>query len=189
MLFVKFLFFALACCLLNNMLAAQTIEYELPTEYNLVPGRLSVTFADSVSEDQALTMLVERSYEVEASRFTPVMVLARLADSLSADQEAFLRDAKSVQSFEAFRPIPDPLPDGVTSSPYMLHVSFHSTTPEAEATSLLVQIDGLRIQSVRSLPKEMTVVVPVGREEDAEAILAALPGVRYVSYLMADVDE
>lgn len=186
---VKHILFALACYLPIIPSTGQTIEYELPTEYHLIPGRLSVTFADSVSEDQALAMLVERGYEVEASRFAPVMVLARLADSLSTDQRTFLSDAGSVQSFEAFRPIPDALPDWALPPPYMLHVAFISTTTEAEATSLLIQIEGLRIQNVSSLPKEVTVVVPVGDEDAAEERLAALPGVRYVSYLMADVDE
>lgn len=165
----------LALFMTTSVSQAQTVEYEIPTTYDLVPGRLSVAFADSVSEAHARAAVMEAGYTVVEAHFLPLRISA--AQEVDGAESA-LRQHPAVIEVQRDAPLPD--------HAVVVWVSFRRNTSEGEAVALIESIDAFQIIDVARSKQDLTVAVPVGDEEAAVTTLEAIPGVRYVSYVNAE---
>lgn len=151
--------------------AAQTIEFEVPEQIEVVPGRLAVTFADTVAEATARAVVGRAGYEIARVDFYPVVVWTAEAAPAA---EAALRADTRVRAVEARA-------DGGRT------VTLVSTLT-AEAARALVEAAGLAVAGVSKRSGEVTIVVAEGEEEAALERLSAEPSVRYVTYVGAAVE-
>ena len=156
----------------------QTIDYEIPSEYDLVPGRLSVTFADSVPEEAARQLLAEAGdYEIVDAAFPPLRFVAQGADALL---EAPCRALRSDSLLMLTQPAPP--------SPVCTGQPIEGTTALTESAlrDYLLETYALRLRSTTQRPGAVTLAVPEGTEHTVIERLEGQPGVKYVSFLVDD---
>ena len=178
---------------------AQTVEYEIPTKYDLVAGRLVVAFGPKVSEADARALVEQRGFEVVESYYNPVRVWAATDRPLTPDERARLEAAPLVEAVEvadmeaglreAARV------DSTVSAQrllrtegfdrYQVTLTFSETATRAQARMTVERVPHLRIHMVSKTPNELVIAVKPGTEEAAVEALEASPLVRYVSYLNA----
>lgn len=174
MTFFRSLWCLLACALWLPAAQAQTVEYTIPTEYDLVPGRLSVTFVDTLSEQAARAVLADLGYTVvDTSHFAPTVVEVVDASDLSP---ADLNALKAVSEIR-----------DVVLVAGRLRLRLDPTLDRKDAANLVRRhIPNGRILGYSTRPHELIIVVPETKEETALERLEAHPLVRYVAYLMAE---
>lgn len=170
-----------ALLLLIAPAAAQTVEYELPTEIEVVPGRLSVTFADTVGEARARRLVRAAGYDVVESRFKAVEVSAYAARPLPADLRTALAGHEAVADVHESEVVC--APSGLNEVCRVAVTLFlHYRLPDDVLADLLTP--NVHLHAVARVPRDLVVAVEQGREEEASTALGALPAVRYVAYLM-----
>lgn len=163
---------------------AQTVEYELPTSIEVVPGKLSVTFADTVAAEAAQALVASLGYRVEAVNFYDVQVTARADTTLGPGTVARLEADPRVRGVaQRVLHAPEDAPDYVRAHypayevVLALDPALHSEAARAFATA----VPGLRDVRVRKLPNDLVVAV-----DDEAAALEAFEAsalVAYVTYL------
>ena len=166
---------------------AQEVDFEVPTEINIVQGRLSVAFNDNVHEETARLLVTGLGYDIIESSFGPLYVWATLKSRLTPDQVRRFEADDRVESLSQ-TPIPEPVltindetfeknhPD------FSLAITFKSNVSQDEAANLLKDITGARISRTEKQPNE--IVIDVG-DQDAEAfsMLEGLDNVKWVTYI------
>lgn len=179
--------FLLLLVLLAGSARAQTVEYTIPTEYELVAGRLSVTFADTTSEAEARRVLETFGYAVlDSSRFVPVRVEAMHPAPFSETQRAALEALPEVSRVTIHAEHPPPS-DPLHETPrYVLDIALDARLTKEEATAIVrTHAPEWTITSVDKRPNELTILLPEDAEDEAVERLGAHPLVRYVAYLVA----
>lgn len=156
---------------------AQTVEYEIPSEYDLVPGRLAVTFVDSVSEGEARALLkLSGDYDLVRVHFPLRFVAERPGQPSTTMRAELLADSLLALTRR--------LPPASSVGPFRLHAE--ATVSESTLRRHLRAAYGLRLRSLQRRTGEIILAVP---DEDAETTigrLEQLPGVKYVTFLVAD---
>lgn len=166
----------------------QTVEYTIPTDYELIPGHLSVTFGDTVSAASATAIVFGHGYYIAASVFEPIRVTLAADDGLTPDQIVYLNEHPTVLAVQQ-TDLQDlfgdePLPDGAAR--FQIHLSFPSTlTGEAARQLAASLLPGFAVETVTKRPNELIITVDEGAEELAMKRLEAHPKVAYVAYLHA----
>lgn len=170
--------------LLTAPASAQTVEYELPETIDVAPGKLSVTFADSVAEASAVALVEALGHRVEAVNFYDVRVTATADTVLSESAVRALEANPRVRSVEqSANRVPGDAPDPLATDLPRYTVTVH-IAPDAtwyEARDLVAEVPGLRDLRVRKLPNDL--VVAVDDEAAALDALEASPLVAYVTYV------
>ena len=193
-------------CLLVPTSQAQSEEIEIALPYQLIAGRLSVTFADTVSEATALSKLETLGYEVVQHDFPAVSLMGLMDEMLTDDALDTLQSHPLVQSVqqidvrasrkqslkdlkktdpELHKQIAAAFADETKQTPLVVSLSPMLTTEQAAAlvTSL---VPGIVLEKVEKRPNEAIIAVEEGTEEEAIAQIDALPEVRYVAYINAN---
>ena len=190
---------------------AQTVDFNPPTEIEIVQGKLAITFTEAASEDEAQALLNGLGLEASEIAFAPAYLWAASDDSLTADEMAALEADSSVfsvaqQSREAERQRHRERLDGVTSEDvateglsvddpnftalsipkHRISLEVDRTLSEERAEQILAQVDGLVIQRIEKRPSELVIDVPEDEDEAIVAALEASPIVEYVAYLAAN---
>lgn len=163
---------------------AQTVEYELPTSIEVVPGKLSVTFADTVDAASARAFVEALGYRVEAVNFYDVVVSARADTTLAPGAVERLRADPRVRSVEQETLFaPDDAPDYLRAHypAYTVTLGLAPSLHSEAARAFATEVPGLRDVRVRKLPNDL--VVAVDDEAAALEALEASPLVAYVTYL------
>ncbi|HMB91228.1 MAG TPA: hypothetical protein VKP65_10300 [Rhodothermales bacterium] len=201
----------LACLLLFGFLLvptsqAQFDDVDFAPSYQLIAGRLSVTFADTVSEATALSSLKTLGYEVVQHDFAPVSVMGLMDEMLSDDALDTLKTHPLIESVqqidvaalrkqglekirqsdpELHRQIAAAFADKPEQTPLIFRLSPTLTTEQAAALATSL-VPAIAIEKVEKRPNEAVIAVEEGTEEDAIAQIDVLPEVRYVAYINAN---
>ena len=190
---------------------AQTVEFNPPTEIEIVQGKLAVTFADATSEGEAEALLAQLGLEAAEVTFAPAYIWAASDDSLTSEEIATLEADSSViavaqQSTEANRrrlreslegvsgedvataglSIHDPNFTSSSIPRHLISLTVDRALSEQDAEKVLAQIDGLVVQRMERRPSEVVIDVPEDEDEAIVAALEASPLVDYVAYLAAN---
>ena len=177
---MRWLFFLLVLLIVDQA-TAQTIEFEVPTSYDLVPGRLEVVLPSGTTEADARALLAQSGYRALTVSSPPATLLVALA----AQVDPGLLDALANR------------PEISSARPTCAVATFPCSTPGLEVTAsagvsgerleaTVLAITEAQVVRLKAPGVSVTVAVPEGDEEAAVARLEALPGVAYVSYLVAD---
>jgi hypothetical protein len=178
---------------------AQTVEYEIPETYDLVEGRLAVTFGPAVSEAEARALVTAHGFEVVESFYNPVRVWAATDRPLTPEERARLEAAPLVEAVEVAdmeAGLREAAREDSTVSAqrllrtegfdrYQVTLTFSETATRAQARMTVERVPHLWIHMVSKTPNELVIAVKPGAEEAAVETLEADPLVRYVSYLNA----
>jgi hypothetical protein len=182
-----FVLFALSFTLLPASGSAQEVEFDIPTEIDIVQGRLSVTFQDGISEETARLLVTGLGYGIIETAFEPRLVWTTLQSRLSARQMRQLRNDPRVIDVQQTA-IPQPvetIADDEREQPnpqFSLAITFIPTVSQEEAAELLDTSIGATLSRSEKRPNEL--VIEVG-DQDAEAFTAleGLDEVKWVTYV------
>lgn len=178
-------------CLSSLRVQAQEVVFEIPTTYNLVEGKLAVTFVGAVTEAQARALMDVHGYAVAEGSFEALVVRAETPSPLSEAQLAALRTRPGLLSVEQ-APVNDvrTLSNGVVEAGgkaiHKVMFSFAGEMQEADARAVAATVPGLQVKQVTAPPKELVIEVTPGEEEVAIEVLEKSPLVRYVSYINSE---
>ena len=183
----------------SGRVTAQSVEYEIPTKYDLVAGRLVVAFGPEVSETDARALVKARGFEVVESYYNPVRVWAATDRPLTPEERARLEAAPLVEAVEV-----TDMAEGLAAAAredstvsaqrllrnegfdrYQVTLTFSETATRAQARMTVERVSHLRIHMISKTPNELVIAVKPGTEEAAVHTLEGSPLVRYVSYLNA----
>jgi|GEM_PF-6035461 len=168
---------------------AQEVEFNIPTEIDIVQGQLSIVFKEDVSESKARQYLEQLPYAILDVNFSPVVVTGELGKPLEEKVIQKMREDKRILSVEQ-QTTPGPILDtNVSVEPgppkLMLFVTYPAGTSPAQAKKWLRK-HVKRLESIRieSLPSE--IIVDVGdQDEEAFDLLQSNKIVKWVSYVGA----
>ena len=155
---------------------AQIDEVEIALPIQLVEGRLSVTFADTVSEARALNKLTALGYEVVKHDFSLVQVAGLVDGPVTEVQLAAMKKHEKVVDVQL-----------VEEQGMVLHFTLLPTLTSNEANTLVKSLyPDIAIQQTIKRPNEVIIAVDQDADEEAIAQIEALPEVRYVAYINAN---
>ena len=202
---------SLALLSLSAASLAQTVDFNPPTEIEIVQGKLAITFTEATSEAEARALLDGLGLEAPEIAFAPAYLWAASDDSLTAGEIATLEADSSVfsvaqQSREAELQRHRERLDGVTGEDvateglsvddpnftassipkHRISLEVDRTLSEERAEQILAEIDGLALQRLEKRPSELVIDVPEDEDEAIVAALEASPIVEYVAYLAAN---
>lgn len=161
---------------------AQEVEFNIPTEINIVQGRLSVTFKDHVNSDDAKTLIQNLGYAITQESFPQLLVSATSTREIREEEIRYLREEYGLVNLSR-----SPAPENTRSinrkpaaqAPrYILTFTFPSTTSKDLAHKILKDLP-ITITRMDKRPNEM--VINVG-DQDAEA-MSQLNGHEYIKYV------
>ena len=170
--------------LLVDSSIAQDVDFEVPSEINIIQGRLSVAFKDNITSEKASAMVESMGYSTLQSTFK-----FRIAKSTSpsAMEDATLKKLRahpmvfSVNQSQLTEPIFSTRPDQEKPR-FQITVQFLSHVSEKEAKNVLKKNSDL---SFSFLPKPSNeIVIDVGHEdEEAYLALQERDEVKWVTYV------
>ncbi len=168
---------------------AQEVEFNIPTEIDIVQGQLSIVFKEDVSESQARQYLEQLPYDILDVNFFPVLITGELEKPLDEKVIQKMREDKRILTVEQ-QTTPGPILDTNVSTEtgpprLILHTSYPAGTSSAQAKKALKK-HVRRLESIRieSLPNE--IIVDVGdQDEEAFDLLQSNKIVKWVSYVGA----
>lgn len=187
---------------------AQSDEPEIALPYQLIPGRLAVTFADTVSVETALSLLETLGYEVVQYDFPPVTVIGLNGEVLADEALDALTDhplVEKVQQIDVLAMRKRGLENLRTSDPdayekavanfenaeqqgqARLIFSLAATLTGEQAARLVTSlVPDVVLQKTEKRPNEAIIAVEEKDQEAAIEKIDALPEVRYVAYINAN---
>ncbi len=181
---MKSLSLVLAICLFSSTGMAQEVDFEVPSEINIIQGRLSVTFKDNIKEQTADELIESLGYSIFQSTFESRLAMSTSEKALTQAEENALENDPRVLGIQQ-----EPLPASVQSTNaqrslprFNITVSFQSHTSETEAKELLNRVTAIPFTFPQKRPNEL--VIDVGNED--EAAFAQLDGreeVKWVTYV------
>ena len=184
---------------------AQVVEFDPPTQVELDPERLVITFFDRVSPEVATQFVDSLGYAIDSVSFHPITAFLVAGDSLSTSQREALQANKAVlgveqinmgvrgeENLETLRaelkkhgetlPFPDLTETWADNAPIHIYLRLAPTLTDAEANAILGILDNARVEMVTRRPNELFIRVGVGEDAVAVALLESSPLVKYVAY-------
>ena len=167
--------------------SAQEVEFDIPSEIDIVQGQLSITFQDAVTEETARRLVTGLGYEVIDAIFEPRLVWANLQNRLSNRQIRQLTSDSRVIDI-AQTAIPQPVQttthdEHQANNPqYSLVLTLTPTVSRKEAMELLASTVDAVFSRMEKRPNEL--IIEVG-DQDAEAFatLEDRDEVKWVTYV------
>ncbi len=161
---------------------AQEVEFNIPTEINIVQGQLSVTFKDHVNPDDAKTLIQNLGYAITQESFPQLLVSATSTREIQEEEIRLLRQEHDLVNLSQ-RPAPENIRSikrkPVEQAPkYFLTFTFPSNTSKDLAHKVLNELS-ITITRIEKKPNEL--VIDVG-DQDAEA-MSQLNGHEYIKYV------
>ncbi len=172
------LFFIAA--LLAGPVHAQTIEFEIPDGYDLIEGRLSVTFREDVTESKAREVVEKLGLTPVSFQFYPVEVSFRMKSPLSNSQLQVLREKPGVLSIDE-----KDLHPAAAALPYSYLVLMDPSTTRPEAFRAVQFVGGEQTQVIKK-PNDVTLSLDEAKEDIVIEQLERHELVKYVAYLSAE---
>lgn len=182
----------LLCLLLCIPAAAQEVEFEIPSEIDIVQGQLSVVFQENVGEKEAIEIINKLQYEVLESNFSPVVISGQIESTLSDSELQKLHTDKLVLEAVQFT-TPGPILStnenaDTREAAYMISVTFAPETTVAQAKKALEKHITLITIQTQKLPNEVIIAVG-GQDEKAFQQLQNHKDVKWVSYVGTAIDS
>ena len=182
----------IATCLLSAPLFAQEVEFNIPTEIDIVQGQLSVVFNDHVDESEALKIVQQLGYDILDSRFSPLVLNGELIEpvtqmvmeALTAQEEVI--EARQYTTPTIVHTTPTETQNEAHPKP-MITVSFQAGTTPDRAKKILKKYLKLASMDIHSIPNEIIVAVGA-QDEEAFERLQRHKNVKWVSYIGATGD-
>ncbi len=168
--------------------SAQNVDFELPTEINVVQGRLSVAFNDGVNEQEAQALIESLGYSVLQTNFKPLLASAFTDKPLPEKQLSALRSNPLIQEiYESdLQAVQDNQVRSTLSerrkSRYQTSVRFQPYISGAEALRILSESTNTAFNLVARPANE--IIIDVGDED--EIAFTQLDGhvkVKWVTYV------
>ena len=174
----------LATCLIVQATWGQEVDFEIPTEINIIQGRLSVAFRDGVKEQAAEALIQSLGYSVLQSIFESRRALSTTGTRLTEEEKSSLENDPHVVNIQQ-----DTLPEHIRSTTaqhkqpqFSITVFFQSHISEKEAREILHEITAIPFTYPPKRPNEL--VVEVGdQDETAFVILQGRDEVKWVTYV------
>ena len=186
----KIIILGIQSCLLAVLalpVFAQEVEFEIPSEIDIVQGRLSVVFEHGVGEEEALQLIRSAGYEIIDVQFSPLVVSGTLTEQISAETIQLIESEATVYSTTIegspgayLAPSQDS--ENLPRPIYVLITTFTEDISEVEAGEILSNYVAMRNVKIDSIPNE--VIIEVGdRDEEAIAQLQGLKQIQWVTYI------
>ncbi len=179
----------LAVLLLGPVQAfAQEVEFIIPTEIDIIPGRLSVTFEAGTTEDTARRLIDSLGYRIHNVTFQPLTITGTSVNYISDSALQRLESRPEVLSTRmAALPVDRERavnPDDIVSPQYRLAVTFAAGITQRQAREIVSEEVRLHTLDINARPNE--IVIDVGeQDEEAVGVLEVQKIVRRVTYVAA----
>ena len=163
---------------------AQSVDLDIPTEINIIQGRLAVTFYDEVKEEAAHALITSFNYDVLKSTFEPRTIFTSSKEMLSQSVINKLeQDERIIEVTQTALPSDIQATNGTyDNSQIKIAISFKSHISKKEAENVVVNELALPFSYTIKLPNE--IVIEVGdQDEEAVALLQDRDEVRWVTYI------
>lgn len=182
------LFCSVMLCLFSTPIksVAQEVDFEVPTEINIIQGRLSVAFAEGVGEETAKKLITSLGYSTLQSAFYNLNASARSEKPLTNEELDYLRGhANIVEANQVFLDnqiySTDPVQDSAFQR-YNISLTFKSNTTQKEATQILKRLPTHSFTFAQKPSNE--IVIEVGdQDETAITVLQGRDEVKWVTYV------
>lgn len=168
---------------------AQNVDFEIPTEINIIEGRLAVAFKDGIREADARALVESLGYDALQVNFKPLSAVAGTPTAMSEEVLSRLKATDGVLDVhEGQRPenteslTTSPLPPDIEMQRYKTWVKFQSHLSQSEAEAILGAFTDVPFSFITKPANE--IVIGVG--DDDEAAFARLDGheiVKWVTYV------
>ncbi len=163
---------------------AQEVDFEIPTEINIIQGRLAVAFTDQITEDEANKMISDMGYNVLQTNFA-----SRTAYALSEKQLTEEETNKIEKDSRVVSIAQSELPRDIKSTKasetklrYRIEVSFLNSVTETEARNILSDQKTAAFHIKKKPANEL--VIEVGDQDEAAfAALQERQEVKWVTYV------
>lgn len=187
LLLMKCLIVFFACLSMTPPLVAQNVDFEIPTEINIIEGRLSVAFKDGIHEAEARSLMASLGYDVLQVHFKPLIAVSSTPSALDEEVVGRLRAADGVLNVHAGKLPESAVSTGVPPWPsdtngYKTWVEFQSHLSAASAVAILKAHTHAPFAFITKPANE--IVIDVGDED--EAAFSRLDGhekVKWVTYV------
>ncbi len=164
----------------------QEVDFEVPTEINIIQGRLSVVFVDGIAEEAANELIAALGYSTLQSSFYNLNANARSEKPLTTDELSYLREHPDiVEANQVY------LDNNIQSTDpgqnsafqrYNITLAFESNTTQKEATQILKRLATHTFTFAQKPSNE--IVIEVGdQDETAITILQGRDEVKWVTYV------
>lgn len=190
--FIKFRSYSPVCFLILLFCApvalAQNVDFELPTEINVIQGRLAVAFNEGIAEQEAADLIESLGYGILQTNFTPLMASAATPESIAEEKLETLRKNSLVLEIETYdlqAMVDSPINstrDVSTAKRYKTQVQFQTHVTMLEALRLLSETTGVDFEITNRPANE--IIIDVG--DDDETAFSQLDGhakVKWVTYV------
>ncbi|MEM8483943.1 MAG: hypothetical protein AAF564_00260 [Bacteroidota bacterium] len=165
--------------------SAQEVDFDVPTEINIIQGRLSVVFNEGIGAADAEVLMKSLGYPILQKHFYEWTSRAH-ADQMLTEEE--VRDIKAqagvvnVSQTALDNVHSTNAPDDSGSLGYLVIVTFASHITRQAAADILEPFSAFDFTAVASPPNE--VIIEVGDKDDvAMAVLQNQEQVRWVTYV------
>ena len=172
---------------------AQEVEFNIPTEIDIIQGQLSIVFKEDVSEPKARRYLEQLPYNILDVNFSPVVIIGELGKPLEERTLQKMRKDERILNVEQQTTSGPILSTDVSIEPgppkSMLFVTYPAGTSPSQAKKWLRKhVKRLRSMRIESLPNE--IIVDVGnQDEEAFELLQSNKLVKWVSYVGAPASD
>lgn len=164
---------------------AQAVDFEVPTEINIIQGRLSVAFAEGIGEEAANRLMTSLGYSTLQSSFYELHANARSEKPLTKDELTFLREhANIVEANQIYLDNIQSIPPEENNAfqQYNISLTFNSTTTQKAAEQILKRLPAHNFTFTQKPSNE--IVIEVGdQDETAITVLQGRDEVKWVTYV------
>ena len=164
---------------------AQEVDFDVPTEINIIQGRLSVAFHDGVGKQDATVLMKTLGYPVLQTHFYDWRSEARSSKMLSEEQVRDIKETPGVLNVSqtALGNIHTTTASNApASSAYLIVITFASHISRNAAKEVLKPFSDFEFTQIASPANEM--VIEVGdQDEVALAVLQTQQQVKWVTYV------
>lgn len=164
---------------------AQEVDFDVPTEINIIDGRLSVTFQDHVSEPEAQALVMGMGLGILQSNFKELHANS-LTDRRFTEQERSQLEKNPRVEEVKDRALPTRIrsTDNADQLPrYSLAVNFTPNTSQEQALEILQAATPFTFSFIPKPANEIVVEVDGGQEENAVTMLQDQDEVKWVTYV------
>ena len=166
----------------------QEVEFEIPEEISIVPGRLSVVFNEDVTEERARGLIASMQYEILEVKFLPLQIIGETESEISDRKLNRMNKEKGVETVVRYSDrvvFQEGDPEG--SPGYRIAATFHDGITESKARKILKK--HLRLISAKTIALPKEIVIDVGdNDEEAFDRLQNNKDVRWVTYVGSSED-
>ncbi len=163
---------------------AQEVDFEVPSEINIIQGRLSVAFNDNISSEKANEMLVSMGYNALQSTFKFRIAKSTSSSAMKHETLEKLRAHPLVFSAEQSQFTEPVFSTNQDQEEPQFHITvqFLSHVTEAEAKKVLKKNSNLSFSFIPKPSNE--IIIDVGhQDEEAYLALQERDEVKWVTYV------